>query len=77
VRAISDALAGCGYEPRPHDGGITLANCPFHNLAHQFTDLICGMNLDLIDGLIDQLGNVNLRAQLDPAPGRCCVTLER
>jgi predicted ArsR family transcriptional regulator len=74
-RAVSDVLAGYGYEPRVTPDGVILANCPFHRLAESYTDLVCGMNLDLVDGLLDVLGPACLRARLDPAPGRCCVTL--
>jgi predicted ArsR family transcriptional regulator len=66
-------LAELGYEPRAGDGVLILANCPFHALAKDHTDLVCGMNLDLIDGLLAGLGHAGLQARLDPAPGRCCV----
>ena len=45
-------LADNGYEPRVGDDGLTLANCPFGGLAETHTALVCGMNLDLIDGLL-------------------------
>ena len=51
----------------------TLANCPFHALAQSHTDLVCQMNLALVDALVDEIGDVD--AHLDPAEGRCCVTL--
>jgi len=66
-----------GYEPRTDPGGLTLANCPFHALAQEYTALVCGMNLDLVDGLLAGLERVDLEARLDPAPGRCCVTVRR
>ncbi len=56
---------------------ITLANCPFHRLAQTHTELVCGMNLDLIGGLLDGLGRTGPCARLDPGPGRCCVTIAR
>src|SRR6266516_1417784 len=68
-------LAELGYEPRADDGGLILANCPFHALAQDYTEVVCGMNLDLIDGLLAGLELADLRARLDPAPGRCCVTV--
>jgi predicted ArsR family transcriptional regulator len=68
-------LAELGYEPRADDGGLILANCPFHVLAQDYTEVVCGMNLDLIDGLLAGLELADLRARLDPAPGRCCVTV--
>ena len=76
VRAVSDVLADHGYEPRAAGKTITLANCPFHSLAQNHTELVCGMNLDLIEGLLEGLGPVDLRARLTPSPGMCCVTIE-
>jgi predicted ArsR family transcriptional regulator len=74
-QAIGDVLARQGYEPRRTADGIVLANCPFHSLAQHYTDLVCGMNLDLIDGLLDRLDPGRMTAHLDPGPGRCCVTI--
>ncbi|HZC99548.1 MAG TPA: helix-turn-helix domain-containing protein [Actinomycetes bacterium] len=70
-------LAEHGYEPRADPDGLTLANCPFHALAQDYTELVCGMNRDLIDGLLTGLERANLEARLDPAPRRCCVTVRR
>jgi predicted ArsR family transcriptional regulator len=75
VRSAHDVLAANGYEPRSDGAGITLANCPFHKLAQQYTSLVCTMNLDLITALLDGLGDTTLQARLDPSPGRCCVTV--
>jgi len=33
------------------------------------------MNLALITGLLQETGAENASAQLDPADGRCCVTV--
>ncbi len=74
--AVSEVLAGCGYEPRDDDGTITLANCPFHDLAADYPDLVCGMNIDLVGGVLECATEAKLRARLDPAEGRCCVVLE-
>ena len=55
---------------------ITLANCPFHRLADEHRDLVCGMNLDFVDGVLDGIGRADcVTARLDPAPGRCCVRI--
>jgi len=75
LEAAGRALAANGYEPRLTDDRITLANCPFHELAADHTALICGVNLDLINGLFDALPAPGVCAVLDPAPGRCCVTV--
>jgi hypothetical protein len=66
-----------GYEPRAGKAGITLANCPFHSLARDHTDLVCEMNLDPLRGLVETLDQTKLDPHLDPSPGRCCVTVER
>lgn len=69
-------LEHAGYEPYL-DGPdvIRLANCPFHQLAHAHTDLVCGMNLHLLRGLLDAIPEAAHVAELDPGPNRCCVRL--
>ena len=52
-----------------------LTNCPFHALAQEHTDLVCGMNLALIQAAVSQLDDDTLHAKLDPAEGRCCVAI--
>jgi hypothetical protein len=70
------ALEDCGYEPRVDSSGVTLVNCPFHSLAQEYTDLVCGINLDLIHGMLSCLDRAGFEATLEPAPGRCCVRLQ-
>jgi len=73
---VMAALAQHGYEPeRGPRGEIVLANCPFHRLAEEHRDLVCGMNLDLLDGVLDGAATAGLTARLDPAPGQCCVRI--
>lgn len=64
-----------GFQPRVHGDDIVLGNCPFHALAQQYTELVCGMNLSLLNGLLDGLGSTRLTGQLDPSPNHCCVRL--
>ena len=52
----------------------TLVNCPFDAMAREHTDLVCGLNLGLVRGVIDGLGLETVEAVLDPGEGRCCVT---
>jgi predicted ArsR family transcriptional regulator len=56
-------------------GTVRLRNCPFDALAKLHPDLVCAMNLSLIEGLLAGLDAAGLAARLDPQPGRCCVTL--
>jgi predicted ArsR family transcriptional regulator len=72
---VSDVLARYGYEPRATDDGVVLTNCPFHHLAQTYTELVCGMNLDLIDGVLGRLCPGRLQARLDPGPDHCCVAI--
>lgn len=74
--AAMDLLEGHGYEPRPEGADVALVNCPFHLLAREHTALVCGMNLRLIDGVLDGVGPTGLTARLHPTSGRCCVRLE-
>ncbi|MFE6997261.1 helix-turn-helix transcriptional regulator [Microbacterium sp. NPDC057659] len=71
------ALATQGYEPRRTDDGLILANCPFDSLAREHTGLVCGMNHAYVEGVVDGLGCDHVCARLDPAEGRCCVTVTR
>lgn len=64
-----------GYEPRPADGEVELANCPFHALAQEQTELACNMNHSLITGVGDALAPHGPDARLCPGPDRCCVVL--
>jgi predicted ArsR family transcriptional regulator len=74
--AAAAALAAYGYEPRLEDGGLTLVNCPFHALAQEHTDLVCGMNLEMLAALVDALGDDAMVARLRPRTDRCCVVVE-
>ena len=73
---VEAVLAQQGYEPRRGvDGVIRLRNCPFHQLAESHRDVVCGMNLALVEGLVTGLRADGWRPVLDPRPGRCCVAI--
>ncbi|MEU6525374.1 helix-turn-helix domain-containing protein [Streptomyces sp. NPDC046924] len=65
-----------GFEPRYEGDAVVLGNCPFHTLARAHTRTVCGMNLHLLRGVLDGLGDTGFEAHLAPEPGRCCVRLE-
>lgn len=74
---LQDALIATGYEPRTVDGDIVLDNCPFHRLAQRHTELVCGINLSFMQGVLGAVDDdQGYRVQLRPCPGRCCVVLE-
>jgi len=72
---LADLLASLGYEPRDAGPGETqLTNCPFHELVVRHRELVCTLNLHLLRGALAGLG-APAQARLDPAEGRCCVTI--
>ncbi len=73
---LIDLLEDHGFEPQVVGADIVLHNCPFHAMAQDYTELVCGMNLHLLEGLLDGLGRTGLHACLDPGPSRCCIRLE-
>jgi len=76
TRKLEGALSAHGYEPRRGgDGVIRLRNCPFHQLAEHHRDVVCGMNLGLIEGMVAGLAVEGMRPVLDPRPGHCCVAI--
>ncbi|BCB82345.1 helix-turn-helix domain-containing protein [Phytohabitans flavus] len=72
-----EVLASSGYEPETDDAAVRLRNCPFHQLATRFPPLVCGMNLALVEGVLEGAAAAQWRARLDPGPGYCCVTLSK
>lgn len=77
LHGVADLLREQGYEPRVDGDEVSLSNCPFHALASQHTELVCGMNLDLITAMIERPEYADVRARLHPAPDRCCVRLTK
>jgi predicted ArsR family transcriptional regulator len=74
--SLEEALAIRGYEPFEDEAGvIRLRNCPFHRLAEQHRDVVCGMNRSYLQGVLDGLGRDDVTASLEPEPGRCCVAI--
>lgn len=75
-RSLSMVLREHGFAPfTAADGVIRLRNCPFHHLAVQDRETVCGMNLALVEGVTAGLGAAGLRPVLDPRPEHCCVAI--
>ena len=75
LSALAEQLDRYGYEPRREGPAVHLANCPFHALSDRHRQLVCGMNLSLLEGAVDGLAGSDLEARQDPRPGECCVTV--
>lgn len=76
VRCVAEALAEEGYEPRAGTSDVALANCPFSSVAGAHPDLVCHMNLAMLEGFSDALPGGIVTARLRPTEGACCVRLE-
>lgn len=71
---VVTALRDCGYLPQADaDGFITLRNCPFHSVAKDHLEIVCGLNLRLVEGVLDGSSARDAHAELSPRQGRCCV----
>lgn len=71
---LEAALAGTGYEPVVEDGETRFRNCPFHVLRNRDREVTCGLNLALVEGMIESSG-ADLTAVFAPEEGYCCVRL--
>ena len=76
VAGMVAALEENGYEPDAAGREIRLRNCPFQALACEHTETVCGMNLALIEGVVEGLQLPSVKPVLAPEPGQCCVRLD-
>lgn len=71
---LTAVLQRRGYEPYRDGAVLRLRNCPFHTVARDHVDLVCGMNLAIMRGLVSAFSDdTGVNPVLDPAPDRCCV----
>lgn len=73
VVALMDDL---GFEPRLAEGGaaVEMHHCPFHQVAQQHSDVVCGLHLGLMQGAFTQLGSATHATRLEPfATPRMCL----
>jgi predicted ArsR family transcriptional regulator len=73
-RRLAGLLVEFGYAPSSRDGELSLANCPYEPLSARNRDLVCSMNLALVEGAVIGLGLQGMECSLRaPAAGGCCV----
>lgn len=76
VVALMDDL---GFEPRVSSDGSTVEmhHCPFHQVARQHSDVVCGLHLGLMQGALQQLGSPVHAIRLEPfaTPQLCLAHL--
>jgi len=74
--SLVQVLEERGYEPFVEAPGVLrLRNCPFGALAARPADVVCGLNLALVRGIVRGLGADPELAVLAPEEGNCCVAL--
>jgi len=74
-RVLVRELDRRGYAPVVDGDEIRLRNCPFHHLVAEHRDLVCRLNLELLDAATRH--DTSMTAVLDPRPDLCCVALRR
>lgn len=74
---LLDALSLEGFEPEQTGHDIVLRNCPFDGLVADCPRLICHMNLDMVTGLLEEVGANQYTAIHQPEPDTCCVRFSR
>jgi predicted ArsR family transcriptional regulator len=73
---LREALRLRGYQPfEDEHGTVRLRNCPFETVAKQSPEVVCSLNLRLLQGLIRGLDLRKARAILKPDERHCCVAI--
>jgi predicted ArsR family transcriptional regulator len=71
-----EVLRQQGYEPKRTGPDIELLNCPFFAVAHEHRDLVCPMNLAMLDAFAGDLRVSGLTARQVSHDNRCCVAFK-
>jgi predicted ArsR family transcriptional regulator len=77
IETAMEVLSEYGFEPFiGPNRNILLRNCPFDAAVQESKEIVCGMNLGLLDGFLRGLRLRGVNARLDPQPGCCCVAID-
>lgn len=71
---LGSALKATGYEPVTEEGETRFRNCPFHLLRDRDQEMTCGLNLALVQGMVEG-SESHADAVLAPEEGYCCVRI--
>jgi predicted ArsR family transcriptional regulator len=74
--ALRTVLEERGFESQLVNAELCLRNCPFDSLSDVYRDLVCPMNLAMMQGMLEGLGASGLEAAFEPRPERCCVVFK-
>jgi predicted ArsR family transcriptional regulator len=73
AKSVAATLEDRGFQPTTSDGELRMANCPFGALSTDYRDVVCRLNLALLEGVARGAGLRHLRPVADRRPGMCCV----
>jgi predicted ArsR family transcriptional regulator len=74
--SVREWLCEFGYVPAG-ERSIVACNCPFARLRALDTELVCSLNVALVEGYLDGVGaGGEFLAVLRPDPPHCCVVVE-
>jgi predicted ArsR family transcriptional regulator len=54
---------------------LRLRNCPFEAVVAAHPELVCRLNLALLEGIVAGFGDEQIEAVLSPQPGLCCIAI--
>jgi predicted ArsR family transcriptional regulator len=83
TRILTDTLEEIGFAPQETGRGpsrqILLRHCPFREAAVEHREVVCGVHLGLMRGLLAELGSSLQAARLDPfvEPTLCVASLTK
>lgn len=78
LEAVADALDERGYEPYvAAPGCLRMHNCRFHPVACQSPDVVCDLNVQLCQGLLEGMAVDSIEAVRVPRTGSagCCIEM--
>ncbi len=82
VDALRQVLVDIGFQPEASTDGETtslmLQHCPFREVATRHPEVVCGVHLGIMQGVLDELGGAAVAESLDPfVTPRLCVVRVR
>ncbi|MBB1151661.1 helix-turn-helix transcriptional regulator [Amycolatopsis dendrobii] len=77
IRRLSTVLSGAGFAPEPGGDVIRLRHCPFREIAEERRDVVCGLHLGLMRGVLDEVRAPLTAERLEPfvEPSLCLAHL--
>lgn len=73
---IHQLLLNAGYSPEPDgEGGIIMANCPFHRLSQEHSGVVCSLNGSLLAGALEGCAEAHHVLAPDTGISHCCARL--